>query len=419
MKKISILLLGTVLIFSACNKNKGKISMTFSKGTAIYADIDEIRAVPLTATASSIDNPGKIFIGETFMLIGEEGKGIHVYDNTNPNAPINTSFIQVPYNKEFYVDGTTIYAESHYDFLKIDISDINSPVLVHRLENAFTEPELNENGEAIVGFIYKQTTETFKINSKEAQTLKNSYYLYYDYNNELIPESAVPSSFAGSSESINGTLNKIALANDYSYIIGSEKIHCFENSATSMSKSGSRYIQPDLETIYAEHERLYIGSQSSMIVLDASNPADPEQVSTYFHPTSCDPVFPFGDIAYLTLRTEEFSGCAGDENSLEILDISNINHPYQLNSITMESPYGMRMINNHLFVGEGENGLAVFDASNPEDLVLVKNYDFEAYDIMMHPTIPNRILTTSNNGLDQYNLDYNTMEITFLSRVNY
>ena len=157
-----------------------------------------------------------------------------------------------------------------------------------------------------------------------------------------------------------------------------------------------------------------------MVVVDVSAPSIPHILSEYTHPTSCDPVLPYGNVAYLTLRSGDFSGCSGDENSLEIIDISNANRPFQINTISMYSPYGMNIINDYLFVGEGSNGLSIFNASNPQNLILTTRYeDIEAYDIMMHPSIPNRILTTSQNGMEQYNIDFSTMEISFLSRVDY
>ena len=78
-------------IFSSCNKDKGTITITYNKGTAIYANIDEIRAIPLVSAPRVIENAGKIFMNEEMVLIGEKGKGIHVYNNSNPNNPINIS----------------------------------------------------------------------------------------------------------------------------------------------------------------------------------------------------------------------------------------------------------------------------------------------------------------------------------------
>jgi len=86
----------------------------------------------------------------------------------------------------------------------------------------------------------------------------------------------------------------------------------------------------------------------------------------------------------------------------------------------MSSPYGLRIVNNYLFIGEGINGLTVFDANSPENLVYVNNYEnIHAYDIMMHPTISDRLLTTNQNGLQQYAIDFTTMEVYHLSTISY
>ena len=115
-----------------------------------------------------------------------------------------------------------------------------------------------------------------------------------------------------------------------------------------------------------------------------------------------------------------FSGCSGDQNSLDVVDISNISNPTSIKSIDMHSPYGMSMIGNYLFVGEGTNGLAVFDASNPKNPQKYDQYDnIHAYDIMLHPTIPNLILTTGEGGLSQYQIDMSNMNISNISHINY
>ena len=183
---------------------------------------------------------------------------------------------------------------------------------------------------------------------------------------------------------------------------------------------GSTNIGWDNETIYAEGNHLFIGTQSSMIVMDVTNPSSPIETSTYNHPNSCDPVLPIGSIAYLTLRTADFTGCSGDENTLEVLDISDINSPELISTIPMTSPYGLTMINNKLYVGEGMNGMSIFDAADPANPVLIQtNTSIVAYDVIEHPSFPNRILTTSDFGLSQYEVNSLTMEMIFLSEIAY
>jgi len=420
MKKLLIIIACLPIVFASCTKDNATISLTFKQGTAVYADIDEIRSVQLASSPRAIENAGKLFIGETYILIGENGKGIHVLDNTNPTSPINVGFIQLPYTREFFVENDMIYAESQYDFLKIDLSDLNNPVLVDRVEYAFAEPIENESGQALVGFTYQTVTRTFKTDSEEAQELEDSYNLYYDYNNSLIPAASVPTSFIGSGRDIKGTLNKIAVYNGYVYVVSDRKLHYFQNASTDMMLVGNIDMSSGMETIYSEGNHLFIGTQSSMIVMDVSNPYTPTEVSTYWHPNSCDPVLPVGNIAYLTLRTADFTGCSGDENTLDVLDITDINNPEEINTIAMTSPYGMAMINNQLYVGEGVNGMSIFDATDPANPQLIEtNTSIVAYDIIEHPTEPNRILTTSDFGLSQYEVNATTMETVFLSEIAY
>lgn len=420
MKNLIIISLGLFVFMTSCTKDKGKITMQYNKATAIYADIDDIRSTPLQANSRAIENPGKIFINGNLLLIGEENEGIHVFDNSNPENPVNVSFIQLPFTKEFYVEDHLVYAESQYDFLKIDISDINAPKLVNRVNYAFGEAIKDETGATLVGFKFEAASGTFKLNSPEAKALKESSYLYFDYMEQLIPLSSVPSSFAGNGAEVKGTLNKIALSKDHVYVVGNSVLHIFDNTAANLSYIDKMEIGQAIETIYPENDHLFIGTESSMIVMSVANAPAPQLLSEYEHPNACDPVLPNGKVAYLTLRTLDFSGCDGDENSLVVLDITDINDPQPIHNLTMKSPYALTMINNYLFVGEGANGLAVFDAAdarNPEHKFT--KADILAYDIMKHPDIPNRVLTTGESGLQQYSIDYNTMDITLLSHINY
>ena len=361
-----------------------------------------------------------MFIGDNYILIGENGKGIHILDNADPSNPVNIMFLQLPFTKEFFVDNNMIYAESQYDFIKIDLSDMNNPVMVDRVEYAFAEAIENADGLALVGFSYETVTRSFKTDSKEAEELRDSYYLYCDYNNSVIPASSVPSSFVGSERGIKGTVNKIAVYSSHIYVVSNSKLHTFQDSPSDIMLVGSTDIGWDNETIYSEGNHLFIGTQSSMIVMDVTNPSSPIETSTYNHPNSCDPVLPIGNIAYLTLRTADFTGCSGDENTLEVLDISNVNSPEQITTIPMTSPYGMTMINNKLYVGEGVNGMSIFDAADPANPILINsNTSIVAYDVIEHPSIPNRILTTSDFGLSQYEVNSITMETIFLSEIAY
>jgi hypothetical protein len=71
-----------------------------------------------------------------------------------------------------------------------------------------------------------------------------------------------------------------------------------------------------------------------------------------------------------------------------------------LGNYTLESPYGLGVDNNLLFICEGDNGLKIFDVSNPFNAVLVKNYrDVNAFDVIPNEGI---LILTGQEGIVQY-----------------
>lgn len=420
MKNI-LLFTSFIFIFFSCVKSKGDISITYEKATAVYGDLEAIRALPLLKVQQQLKNPGKIYVGNDYILVGEEGEGIHIFDNSNMTNPIRLSFIQIPFNKEFFVKDNVIYAESLYDFLKIDIANVYQPQLIGRAKDVFGTPYKNDKGESLISFDYAVATDVFELNSPEAQELKKQGKLHLDYLDNVIPESTIPSSFASASSGA-GSINRIAVDYDHIYVLGGNSLHVISNNGGLISYVDDIKLDDGMETIYAENNRLYIGSESAMLTYRVNNPSKPSKVSEFSHATACDPVLPIGtNLAYMTLRSVDNAGCnVADENSLTVVDLTNEQEPESIQSLEMESPYGMAMLGWYLVVGEGTNGITIFDASNPRDLTeIARITGVEAYDIMRHPSNPYILMTTSSAGLEQYEIDYNTFVLTPLSTVNY
>lgn len=403
MNKISIFILAIVAIaFTSCTEDLGKTTVEYEKAEAIYGDLSELRATPLVSPATAIVDPGKVYVSQDLLLIGEEGKGIHVFDNVNPEAPQELYFINIPENKEFYVVNNKIYAESLYDVVKIDISDKQAPVLESRVENAFAEPYKNDRGESIIGFTYTKVTETLDKSSNIFNLLNDDDPIFFDFQQQLIPRSSVPASFAGSSGSSIGTVNRIAHTKDHLYVISNSNIYTFRDG-DSFEKVSENQIGWNMETIYPQEESLFIGTRNSMEILSIENADNPSWVSNFAHATSCDPVLPAGNTAYVTLRSG--TECDGNIDALTVIDIQDLTIPTSKQDIEMESPYGMTIINGQLYVGEGENGLKVFNILADDTLELVDHdKSIQAYDVIPHPTKSDIILVASPNGFGQYQI---------------
>ncbi len=419
MKKF-LLLLATPLFVISCIKTKGEITLSYNKAKAIYGDLDSLRSLPLLIPMQPVEQPKSYFVSDDYVLVGELNKGIHIYDNLDMQNPQRVSFIQIPYNKEFYVKDNFLYAESLYDFIKIDISDVYNPVLVSRAENVFWTVQENDQGEQLLGFEREYVTAQFEVNSPEAKEIKRSGTLYYDYMENLIPESEVPITFTGSDDGVKGTMNRIAVEFGHVYVISTDKLYTFSNSF-GLQKTSEININSDTETIYATNNRIYLGSTTALTLYSASNPSNPWEVSELQHTESCDPVLPNGNVVYYTLRALEDEGCNSlGENTLNVVDVTNQNEMVVINSFQLDSPYGMALIGNNLLVGEGANGLTIFNANNQQNLTQLQNYpNIEAFDVRSHPTDMNIILVTNSNGIKQYEINWTTLQINPLGDIHY
>lgn len=422
MKKLQLTLiaLSFILLHSTCSKVTGTISMKYTKAEAIYGDIDSLRNIPLVAGFRPIDKPVGHFIGKDFILIGERGAGIHVYNNTNISNPINTAFLSIPFCKEFYVDGDYLYAESGYDLLKINVQDFRNPFITYRLKNAFSEVMHDDKNRVLLGFMYSTASDQFEAGSPEALEIKKKGKLHIDYNNKMIPLSTVPTMFAGNNGKSKGTINRIGTYYNHVYIIAKDKLHIFSSTGESMNKQNTINIEPGSETIYIDRNRLYIGSESAVKIFLLDNLSAPTEASTIDHLTACDPVLADGDIAYSTLRSQANEGCDGTENVLIVIDVTKARKASEVKTIDMESPYGMTMVNNVLIVGEGTNGLSFYnvkDRKSPE--FLIRNKDITAFDVMLHPVDNEIIIVSDLSGIREYRIDWNNLRFTQIGSISY
>ncbi len=407
MKTIKLAFLAVMAILVGCT-DTADVTVTYTKGIATYGDLDAIRSTPIFEGArGAIVDAGKLFSNEELLLIGEEGEGIHIFNNADSENPVATGFLNIPGNREFYVKDNTIFAESFYDMVKIDISDPLSPRLVTRLENAISAELTNLQGETLIGFDFETVTEKVsKDDDIYAQIIDSSGPLYYDFEENLIPPSAVPTSFAGSSNSATGSINRIAELDGYVYVIGNSKLSVYDNNG-EFRQVYSDFIGWQMETVFPFNDRLFIGTRNSVDIYNISDPSNPTYESGFWHATSCDPVLPVdGDIAYATLRTGDDNFCPGDDNALVVLDVSELTFVNQLQEIDMESPYGLTMIDNRLYVGEGPNGLKIFDATDRRNLQLIEHdRSIQAYDVLAHPLYSNIVMIAGPEGFSQYRIE--------------
>lgn len=219
---------------------------------------------------------------------------------------------------------------------------------------------------------------------------------------------------ASPSTGVGGSTARFTIAKGYLYIVDNQslKVYNIQNVAnpTFLKKVSLNTV---VETIYPFNEHLLIGTQNGMYIFTITIPDNPQFVSVYSHIVSCDPVVADGNYAYVTLRSG--TNCNRGINVLDVIDIKDLKTPKLIKSYPMQSPYGLGVGGNLLFVTEGENGLKVFDKTSPTELKQIKSFqDFSAVDVIPQDNI---LIITGKDGIYQYS--YNAQnELRLLSKIS-
>ncbi|MFK8037541.1 MAG: hypothetical protein AB8B74_04575 [Crocinitomicaceae bacterium] len=135
MKRIIVpfVLLVAVLSLNACNKNKEKEVIGFKP---IYTSVETIERIEINED-EPLEMPGKIYVYENYLLVNDQSKGIHIFDNSNPSAPVKLSFIGIPGNMDFSVRNNILYADNISDMVLFDISQPSAPIYKNRIKSVF------------------------------------------------------------------------------------------------------------------------------------------------------------------------------------------------------------------------------------------------------------------------------------------
>jgi hypothetical protein len=101
----------------------------------IYATESEVEIKSLTAR--NIEKPGKIYVINDYLLVVDELKGLHIFDNRNSGNPVNVGFIQIAGSTDLAIRDNILYANQASDLLAIDVSNPQNIKLVSRVKNVF------------------------------------------------------------------------------------------------------------------------------------------------------------------------------------------------------------------------------------------------------------------------------------------
>lgn len=425
MKKLNLILsliALTLLLMTSCEDEV--VDRRIYKGNVpVYMTYPEFKSAMKLTEPRDLEKPGKIYFKDNYIFINEMFEGIHIYDNTDPSNPINKSFIELPSNLDIAIADNYLYADSYTDLVVIDISDVNNPTEVYRIDSAFPYSippydsrfpltEIDESQGVVVGFEVQEITEEIIVSEED---LRWRNFLFMEDAGGWGVDMVGTTSGSDFSIGVAGSMAKFMIYDQYLYTLFLSEMKLFElvNLAEPF-ESNTVHINWDIETLFRYEDKMFIGAQTGMYIYDLVNPGSPTYISEFTHANSCDPVVVENDIAYVTLRSG--TECNGFTNQLDVIDVANIENPVHLKTYQMTNPHGLGIDDGTLFICDGDDGLKIYDAEDP--LEIAANQIAHYNNISAKDVIPlgNLLLMIGNDGLYQY--DYSNLDdIRLLSKI--
>ena len=418
MKKLLLLSALAVFALSGCKKYKNK---EVYANCPIYMSDEEFDNSFEFRNDVQMVQTGNIHVFNSWIFVSEEDKGIHVVDNQDPYNPYPIGFMNIVGNTDIAVQGSYLYANSVMDLLVIDISNINDPKLVHRVEDVFDyatpaleDPsypvaDVDRNQGIVIGWEIKKTKDVSGVGAK--------YFVKDCPECEDTDEQLAQAKIASRS-GLAGSMSKFIIEDGYLYTINNNSLITFSLSNPQVpNHMSSDNTWREAETLFPYEDYLFVGTTTGMIIYDrSSNPDRPKEISEIDHTEACDPVVVQGDYAYVTLRSG--NDCGQTVNELQLIDISNIRFPWVRKTFDMTNPHGLGVDGDLLFICDGEDGLKVFDNEEPKkvgDNIRYQFHNVHARDVILNDGV---LVLVGDDGVSQY--DYsNPNDITFMSLLTF
>lgn len=413
MKKIYLVVvcIFSILISSCDSDDSQKEQAKFAVPTV--KSLVAIRDNVSVSSARQTNSDGKIYVAEHYLFYIAKEQGVHIFNNTNPSAPVNIAFINIEGVHDISVKGDYLFADNFVDLLVFDISDIQNITLVRTVENSIGfSPVFPDDAEFYDYTVYPTGDEIitgFRIEMRDMP----------DEQAVIWAEDALASfNSSGGNIGTGGSYARFQIRNNALYTIDSYKLNVF-NITDPLTTFFDKEVYMtqwfgggEFETLFIQKNILFVGSTTGMYTVDATDEFNPYFVSGFSHATACDPVVVYGDTAYITVRGG--SSCGAIDDQINVIDVTDISNPTLLSTYLIAEPYGLGIYNGALYVGCGNNGLKVFNAANSANLTLENTYEGNVKDII---PLESHLIVIGDNKITQYGYGPN-FTLTQLSQIN-
>ena len=235
----------------------------------------DFRASVRIQPAEEIQQTGKIYAYQNLIFVNDEGRGVHIIDNSNPSAPIKTQFIKIPLNYDVAIKDDILYADSGTDLVLFDISVIQSISEVGRINDVFENEARTPDGAAYVDASQVDFQNEIIVDYTIVQRQE-------EVSNDGFELSDTASAGGGTGQA--GSLARFLVYNNYLYTLEFNRLTTFDiSNTTAPVQTAQEYDGWNMETLFISENYLYIGTQNGLIVYNLDMPAQPVRVGEAQH----------------------------------------------------------------------------------------------------------------------------------------
>jgi len=415
---ISILSFGSILFFSCEDSHYRE----YTGNAPVYMSYSDLRASVANQQNVDLKNPGKIYYKDNYIFIVEELQGVNVYDNADPSSPVKKVFVRIPGVVDISISGYILYADSYIDLVILDVENIDNihevgrvkdvlPYTVPPTDNDYPMAYVDEEKGVVIDWEVKTIREKIYNEPYPWPIYYREGIMFLDKANAAGASSGV----SGSGTGFGGSMARFGIKDKVLYIVDQNTLKVFDiTNKISPVKMGDFYPGWNIETMFLTDKNMFLGTTTGMIIYDISIPLVPSAKTFFNHARSCDPVIVDDTLAYITLRSG--TTCGGTVNCLDVVNIKNISSPSLLATFAMTNPHGLGKKGDLLFICDGDAGLKIFDASDPETVGYRMIYSYQninAYDVI---PVGDILVMIGDDGLYQYSYS-DIQHISLLSKI--
>ncbi len=356
--------------------------------------------------AQSTNSDGKIYVYNDLLFYIAQNSGIHIFNNENPETPQNIAFIDLEGVNDISVKNDILYTDNFMDLVVFDISNISDIQLVNIEEDMLSYYAMFPDDSMYFQYNISPSNEDefvaeYTTVYMERTEVENNPDIYW--NSISIFEGTALGNDTGINIGTGGSYAKFQIYDNVLYAIDDYVLNAFDitdyNTISLASELwiGGWFGGGVLETTFIQKDYLFIGATDGMHIVGLQDEFNPIYISSFTHATGCDPVVVEGNTAYITVRGG--NSCGAIEDQINMINISDINTPIEYSTYFLSSPYGLGIRDQVLYVCN-DLGIHVFDAQNPNDIVLGNSYDISAKDVI---PLSSHLIAVGENVIYQYN----------------